>query len=557
MRILSPITENQDITNKKYVDDLINGDILHYKGHLTSTDDLPSTGQPSAEIVEPSVSMYSSEFILGSSRANKTAFESRLSSDGKQYGIMLGSRYPQDSTVNFSGALRVCSDNENMILGIFPYITQRYGQYNYGKVALHVDASQEKPVLAYLDASNESSSYSSQVLFDDGTTQNVSSGTSYTFTKPFWVGFARTSKTNGYASLFTNITTPLRFHGAPQLKSGNGSSNFLDSDYSNLQTYKQLSISKNYADGYILFEVNDNYSLSFYEGEPSPDAIENNVYTVGDTYEIYRCNSQPQWEHWSYADLDSKQDALVSGTNIKTINNESILGSGNISISYEPTDVQINGTSIVSDDVANIVTNSAYNDSTNKIATMSDLPIDFFDAGIMIAKDSDLNDFTTIGKYYANSSATAQSLSHCPSTVNFVMFVIKRTNEISQIIMDLYGHIYTRHSTSSGLPDDWRAVPYDIRINNSSILSGGIANFVTNTAYNASSNKIATMSDVPTDTNDLTNGAGYITGINSSDVTTALGYTPYNSTNPNNYQTETQVDTKIANAITTTLNTPV
>lgn len=29
--------------------------------------------------------------------------------------------------------------------------------------------------------------------------------------------------------------------------------------------------------------------------------------------------------------------------------------------------------------------------------------------------------------------------------------------------------------------------------------------------------------------------SSYITGINSSDVTTALGYTPYNSTNPNNY----------------------
>ena len=40
---------------------------------------------------------------------------------------------------------------------------------------------------------------------------------------------------------------------------------------------------------------------------------------------------------------------------------------------------------------------------------------------------------------------------------------------------------------------------------------------------------------VPTDTSDLTNNAGYITGITSSDVTTALGYTPYNSTNPSGY----------------------
>ena len=37
-------------------------------------------------------------------------------------------------------------------------------------------------------------------------------------------------------------------------------------------------------------------------------------------------------------------------------------------------------------------------------------------------------------------------------------------------------------------------------------------------------------------TSDITNDAGYITGINSTDVTTALGYTPYNATNPNGYQ---------------------
>ena len=38
------------------------------------------------------------------------------------------------------------------------------------------------------------------------------------------------------------------------------------------------------------------------------------------------------------------------------------------------TDVQINSTSITSSGVANILTNSAYNASSNKIATMSDIP---------------------------------------------------------------------------------------------------------------------------------------------------------------------------------------
>lgn len=38
------------------------------------------------------------------------------------------------------------------------------------------------------------------------------------------------------------------------------------------------------------------------------------------------------------------------------------------------TDVQINGNSITNNDIANIITNSAYNASSNKIATMSDVP---------------------------------------------------------------------------------------------------------------------------------------------------------------------------------------
>lgn len=52
---------------------------------------------------------------------------------------------------------------------------------------------------------------------------------------------------------------------------------------------------------------------------------------------------------------------------------------------------------------------------------------------------------------------------------------------------------------------------------------------------NASSNVTANIT-VPTKVSDLTNDSGFISGITSSDVTTALGYTPYNSTNPSGYQ---------------------
>ena len=72
--------------------------------------------------------------------------------------------------------------------------------------------------------------------------------------------------------------------------------------------------------------------------------------------------------------LASKQDTLVSGTNIKTINNTSLLGSGDISIAGSVTDVQINGTSITSNNVADIIVEGTYDSTTNKIATMSEIP---------------------------------------------------------------------------------------------------------------------------------------------------------------------------------------
>ena len=71
---------------------------------------------------------------------------------------------------------------------------------------------------------------------------------------------------------------------------------------------------------------------------------------------------------------------------------------------------------------------------------------------------------------------------------------------------------------------------------------------VNNTPQTIDLNKNVNIT-VPIKTSDITNDSGFISGITSTDVTTALGYTPYNSTNPNNYQTETQVSNAINTAI--------
>lgn len=113
----------------------------------------------------------------------------------------------------------------------------------------------------------------------------------------------------------------------------------------------------------------------------------------------------------SIADINSwtnKQNLLVSGTNIKTINGQTLLGSGNITISGGTTiDVQINGTSIVENNIANILTNSPY-DSINPLATMDDVPEAISDLinDTDFASTNNMNTFTqtqTFDKIIASS----------------------------------------------------------------------------------------------------------------------------------------------------------
>lgn len=66
-----------------------------------------------------------------------------------------------------------------------------------------------------------------------------------------------------------------------------------------------------------------------------------NDYTM--TYEVRPYVTEVEKHNWS-----AKQDALVSGTNIKTVNNQSIIGSGNIDIQFTQTQADWNETDTTS-----------------------------------------------------------------------------------------------------------------------------------------------------------------------------------------------------------------
>lgn len=74
-----------------------------------------------------------------------------------------------------------------------------------------------------------------------------------------------------------------------------------------------------------------------------------------------------------------------------------------------------------------------------------------------------------------------------------------------------------------------------------------LSDYVTTSDLTTTLADYALSSSVPTDTNDLTNGAGFITGITSGDVTTALGFTPYDSSNPSGYTSNTGTVTSVNN----------
>lgn len=67
------------------------------------------------------------------------------------------------------------------------------------------------------------------------------------------------------------------------------------------------------------------------------------------------------------------------------------------------TDVKVNNTSILSSGVANLVTNTAYNASTNKIATMADVDVMTITYSLISGTDYEMNISTVLAPNYANT----------------------------------------------------------------------------------------------------------------------------------------------------------
>ena len=322
------ITEHQDISGKenisnkvtsmsssstdtqypsaKSVYDALHSDLLHYKGHVNSTSNLPTRGQSSASLVSPYVEMASNTSFNTAASVRQTALETALSNANMSYGVVTAG-----GIYNYTYAV-IASNNPDFIKGVFTFVDPYYN-----RTVFHVEASAEYPV--YISKEYESSATSS-IRYENGTVEafNTSSAkVSKTITQNFYLALQADSQRN----LLCKYPKLLKIEFTPKINFADGTGTYM-ADYTENKTYRQTTLGYNYAEDYYLLQPNSDYSLSYITSTSTvPDAELNDIYTVGSTKEIYRCNSVPDWEHWSATDttgLEQTSNKVTSLSNAST-----------------------------------------------------------------------------------------------------------------------------------------------------------------------------------------------------------------------------------------------
>lgn len=205
---------------------------------------------------------------------------------------------------------------------------------------------------------------------------------------------------------------------------------------------------------------------------------------------------------------NSKQPLLVSGSNIKTINSNSLLGSGNI---------QIEGNTYTAGDGISIENNVI----TNEITSYDDLT----DLPTIPTKTSDLiNDNDFVSENELSDVAFSGSYVDLSNTPDIPTDVSELDNDVGYITKDV--NDLTNYTLSSNLSTVATTGDYDDLTNkptiptvNNGALTIQINGSTVNTFTANSSVDVTTNITVPTKMSDLTNDTGFVTNSDLSNLT--------------------------------------
>jgi len=203
-----------------------------------------------------------------------------------------------------------------------------------------------------------------------------------------------------------------------------------------------------------------------------------NTPTIPDVPEWAMSSTKPSY---SVNEIDGAQEELVSGTNIKTINNESILGSGNITIQGGGGDV-------------NVIESITFNGST--------VPVDS-------SKNAAITYSAPVTSVNGNTGAVTISVPTKVSDLTNDSGFITSYTETDPVFSASAAASITSADITSWNGKSTFSGSYNDLTDKPALFSGD---------YNDLSNK-PTIPTVPTNVSAFTNDAGYITGYTETDPT--------------------------------------
>ncbi len=223
--------------------------------------------------------------------------------------------------------------------------------------------------------------------------------------------------------------------------------------------------------------------------------------------------------------FDAKQDTLVSGTNIKTINGNSLLGSGNI-------EIQGGGGAYTAGDGIDI--------TSNTISIKSSI-INGAELGTTALQVGDnISDLTNDSGYIQNVATGTGSLTILGTAAigNNSVNIGKGSKALATGVLALGYDAIASANYAIQLGRGTNSTAYTFSVGFATVnyqLLDGSTGLIPDARLSSNILRSADLSGYATE--NWVNNQGYLTGITSSDVTSALGYTPYNATNPNGYIT--------------------